>query len=82
MSHFLLVYDRLSGDLELTEYGEDQAALAMHDRFEREVRERSHPEVEVVVLGAPSLEALKRTHARYFKSVVELAQDGVGSLSS
>jgi hypothetical protein len=72
MSYFLLVYDRSSGALELTEFGEDQGARATRERFERELAERGHPEVEVVILRSPSRAALERTHARYFKSVNEL----------
>jgi len=72
MSHFLVVYDRSTGELELTEFGEDQADRASRARLERELAERTHPEVEVVVLTSPSRAALERTHARYFKSVREL----------
>jgi hypothetical protein len=72
MSYFLLVYDRSTGALELTEFGEDEAARASRKRFERELAERGHPEVEVVLLWSPSRAALERTHARYFKNVDEL----------
>lgn len=72
MSYFLLVYDRSTGALELTEFGEDAAPRASRERFERELAERGRPEVEVVILRSPSRAALERTHARYFKSVSEL----------
>lgn len=72
MSYFLLVYDRSTGALELTEFGEDQGDRASSARFERELAERGHPQVEVVLLQSPSRAALERTHARYFKSVSEL----------
>jgi hypothetical protein len=74
MSYFLVVYDRRSGALDVTEYGEHDHERAMRDRLSRELAERGRPELEVVVLGAPSLDALKRTHSRYFSSVGELAQ--------
>ena len=72
MTYFLLVYDRSSGALELTEFGESERARASRERFERELAERGRPEVEVVVVQSPSRAALERTHARYFKSVDEL----------
>jgi hypothetical protein len=72
MSYFLLVYDRSTGALELTEFGEDQGARASRKRLERELAERGHPEMEVVIVRSPSRVALERTHARYFKSVNEL----------
>lgn len=72
MSYFLLVYNRSSGALELTEFGEGQGARASRERLDRELAERGRPEMEVVVLRSPSRAALERTHARYFKSVSEL----------
>lgn len=73
MSHFLVVYDRSTGELrEFTEFGEHDADRAFRARLERELAERAHPEIEVVVVTSPSRAALERTHARYFKSVREL----------
>jgi len=78
MSHFLVVYDRSTGELrELTEFSEDETDRASRARLERELAERTHPEVEVVVLTSPSRAALERTHARYFKSVHELTGTGL-----
>jgi len=77
MSHFLVVYDRSTGELrELTEFSDDQADRASQARLEQELAERTHPEVEVVVVTSPSRAALERTHARYFKSVRELTATG------
>ncbi len=73
MSFFLVVYDRSTGELrELTEFSKDEAARARWERLKRELAEREHPEIKVVVLTSPSRKALERTHARYFKSVSEL----------
>jgi hypothetical protein len=72
MSHFLVVYDRSTGEFEVTEFGDDEADRAAQARLERELAERTHPEIEVVVVTSPSRAALERTHARYFKSVSEL----------
>lgn len=77
MSYFLLVYDRSSGALELTEFGQDEGARASRERLRRELAERGHPDVEVVILQSPSRAALERTHARYFKSVNELTATDV-----
>ncbi len=76
MSYFLLVYDRMTGAVDVTDYG-DQRDRAMRDRFQRELAERTRPEVEVVVLSAASRQALESTHARYFRSVRELAESGL-----
>jgi hypothetical protein len=67
VSYFLLVYERPTGTLrELVEYTDSHAA--MRARFEREERYEGDRDVEVVVLGASSLEQVKRTHGRYFMS--------------
>ncbi|GAA0208892.1 hypothetical protein [Corynebacterium riegelii] len=63
MKHFLIVYNRRTGDRQLTEYTDaDQAIRA---RLEAE-SENSNPDVEIVVIGAASLDDLKVTHSRYF----------------
>lgn len=72
MSYFLIVYDRGSGrQISLEPF--DSRDEAIRARFEREIAERSHSGIEVVVLGASSLDSLKRTHSRYFKSLGQLA---------
>jgi hypothetical protein len=77
MSYYLVVYDRSTGAVEIEEFTDQQRDLALHRRFEYEREQRNRPQMEVVVLGAESPEALKRTHARYFKTVQELAQSGL-----
>jgi hypothetical protein len=73
VTQYLLRYRRSTGDLLLFEdLGPDRGA-AMHRRFEEERAHKDDPDVEVVLLTAASPEALMRTHARYFKSVPELA---------
>lgn len=72
MSYFLIVYDRASGkQLTLKQFASREEAT--RERFEREMSERGDAGVEVVVLGASSIESLKKTHSRYFKSLGELA---------
>jgi hypothetical protein len=76
MSYYLVVYDRSTGAVEVEEFGDQERDLALHRRFAHEREQRNRPEMEVVVLGAESREALERTHARYFKTVQELANTG------
>jgi hypothetical protein len=77
MSYFLVVYNRSTGAVEVEEFSDQQRDLALHRRFEYEREQRNRPEIEVVVLGAESRKALERTHARYFKTVQELAKSGM-----
>lgn len=78
MKFFLMVYDRKAGMVrDLVEYVADQRELALRDRFAREEAEREHDEIEVVLLGADSLETLKRTHSRYFKTLEEFSRSAV-----
>jgi hypothetical protein len=69
--YFLLVFNRGKGRL-VTEPREfADSALALRARFEAEDAFRGEAEIEVVVLGAASREALERTHSRYFGGVGE-----------
>jgi len=80
MKQFLLVYRRSTGQLLRIEELGEKHLLAMTRRIENESIHKDDPDVEVVLLGSSSLEALKRTHARYFKSVRDLAADLVNAL--
>lgn len=72
VKHFLLVFDRPQGRvLREEEFEDDRAALA--ERIRTEKLHRGNPDIEVVVLGAESRDALRRTHARYFMTISELA---------
>lgn len=67
MRLFLIVFDRIRGQLvEIREYGPTDRERALADRFERELDERHQPQIEVVLLAAESLDALRQTHSRYF----------------
>ncbi|GIH69014.1 hypothetical protein [Sphaerimonospora thailandensis] len=72
MNHYLLVYDRRKGRILHKEIFDDRRA-ALRGRFASERQHSGDIDIEVVVLGARSWEALKHTHARYFKSVQDLA---------
>ncbi|HWL35446.1 MAG TPA: hypothetical protein VNQ77_04570 [Frankiaceae bacterium] len=74
MQHFLLVYDRRAGKI-LREDVFDDGKVALTERFRVERLHRGDPNIEVVVLGAASRQALYRTHARYFLTLRELLSD-------
>jgi hypothetical protein len=78
MSYFLLLYDRRQGHLlrPPVVFSDSEADRALTARFELEDEYRSKPDVEVVLLGSESIDDLKRTHARYFKSLREIATAG------
>ena len=59
------------GGLDAPAFQAPKTALAA--RFEAERELRDEPDVEIVVLSADSWDALRRTHARYFERVQELA---------
>ncbi|HEX4492275.1 MAG TPA: hypothetical protein VH914_13785 [Acidimicrobiia bacterium] len=71
MKTFLLVYDVSTGTL--VDRREMDADAARARRLELEKQFRDQPNIEVVVLSSDSLDTLKRTHSRYFKTVGELA---------
>lgn len=67
MKYFLITYDRSAGKiLSLEEFDEVDRSKALSKRFSLERGVRDGANVEVVVLGAASLEHLRRTHSRYF----------------
>ena len=84
MTQFLIVYDQTSGQvLDLREFDDADRESALSERFrlerehqtDRGVGGESDENLEVVVLGADSRADLERTHARYFKTVSELASE-------
>lgn len=71
MHHYLMVYDRSEGRvLRMDRFTDARAAL--RERFNEENRQPK--DVEVVVLSAASEDALRRTHARYFRPVKDLVR--------
>lgn len=72
MKEFVIVFDRPTGDiLEMVEFNGSDRGRAMAELFDRENKYKHQPSVEVVMLGADSLETLKRTHMRYFKGEIQ-----------
>ena len=64
--HFLVVYDVRAARASVTEYEDYDRALARYDELEKE--HLTSDEVDVVLLGADSLETIQRTHSSYFET--------------
>lgn len=74
MKYFLLVYDKSAGRLrEERAFDATARDRAFSERRDLMLTYRLDPNVEVALLGAESREDLFKTHARYFKSLEELA---------
>ena len=75
LHHFLLIYDRGRGRLlEQLDLGEDgEVAAAEYSGYETEYRD--HDGIEIVLVGADSIETIRETHAHYFDGVGEKAFD-------
>lgn len=79
MKYFVLVYDpREHSILRLRPFESTERDAAAAYRMECE-REHRGTGVEIVLLGAPSRAALRRTHRRYFHTTRALATAGVES---
>lgn len=67
IQHFLIVYDIPSGKAQVRDFGTDyEAALGAYAETEDEMFERD--DLDIVLVGADSLETVKRTHSSYFDS--------------
>lgn len=76
MNHYLIVFDRSRSVILRNEaFSTRQAALQARFEAERELGRDS--DIEVVVLGADSPEALRRTHSRYFRGLRQLFDSGL-----
>lgn len=64
MKHFLLVYDRKTGHLDHQRFDTGASAYEAYCRTERE--RANDKNTEVVLLSAPSFDALRATHGNYF----------------
>lgn len=71
MNHYLIVFDRSKSAMLRCEAFKTRNE-AVQARFEVERDLGHNADVEVVVLGANSPEALKRTHSRYFRKLSQL----------
>jgi hypothetical protein len=73
---FLIEYDRPRGSIvQLRKFEDAFRGVAEDARLELELDLKGRGvEHEVVLLDAPSEEALRHTHSRYFEDVVELVR--------
>jgi hypothetical protein len=74
---FLIEYDRPTGTLvQFRKFDDAERQAALDTRFELELKlNRKSIQHEVVILEAPSEEAVRHTHGRYFKDVAELVRE-------
>ncbi len=66
LQHFLLVYD-LNQQRLLEQASYDDADVAAAAYAETEAKYRGREDLEVVLVGADSIETIKRTHSHYFR---------------
>jgi hypothetical protein len=65
--HYLIVYDIPTAKASVRDFGTDyDAALAAYADIEGEVRGRK--DLDIVLVGADSLETVERTHSSYFET--------------
>lgn len=75
VTRILLVYDRRRRTIvREVEFADDELKCAVNERLAEEIAHKADPNIEVVLLEADSRETLLRTHARYFKTVAEIAR--------
>jgi hypothetical protein len=79
IKHFLIIYDIPSGAARVRSFGTDyDGAQAAYAEIEGEMRDRD--DLDIVLVGADSLDTVKRTHSSYFraeKSFESLLPEGV-----
>lgn len=73
---FLLQYNPRTGTLErVDEYSDDDAIAAQEASLAAELRAIQRGTIlEVVLLEASSLDALRQTHSRYFQTLSDLSK--------
>ena len=70
---FLIDYDRRFGQIRLFQrFADNERERAERLRLELELQSKDIAETEVVLLEADDEETVRKTHARYFNTAVEL----------
>ena len=78
---FLIVYDHdARKQISLEEFRNTAQALKAYG--EREEQYRNNPRLEVVLLGADSINAIKVTHSNYFEDTADALDDLLASLGA
>lgn len=62
--HFLVCYDVKIGQAEVREFDDYDTAVAAYEELEERMRGRK--DLDIVLLGADSLDTVKKTHSSYF----------------
>jgi hypothetical protein len=65
IQHFLVTYYTRESRVDVQEFGNDHDA-ALEAYMELEYKYRDREDLDIVLLGADSLETVKRTHSSYF----------------
>lgn len=76
MQHFLLIYDHAEQRLrdEPRRFDADEIFEATGAYQDAEQRFRDQPQIEIVLIGADSIETIERTHGHYFRDQDRLAK--------
>lgn len=78
-TNFLLIFDRATGDLSHREVGSNStAAMKLLEAEERAVIPADRDRIEVVLIGAESIDAIRVTHPHYFNK--ERGEDSLTQL--
>lgn len=64
--HFLVIYDVKVGEAEVQEFEDYDTAVSAYDAIEEQTRGRR--DLDIVLLGADSLDTVKKTHSSYFET--------------
>lgn len=75
MQHFLLIYDHKRQELrEQRAFGDRERNQATQAYQDAEQQCQNDPDVEIVLIGADSIETIMRTHGHYFRDTDPLAK--------
>jgi hypothetical protein len=75
MQHFLLIYDHKEQRLrEAREFSASECKQATAAYEEAEYEHQGDANIEIVLIGADSIEVIKRTHGHYFDNTDRLAK--------
>lgn len=64
--HFLVIYDVRAAKATVTEFDDYATALSAYESIEKENLGRD--DLDIVLLGADSLETVEKTHSSYFST--------------
>ena len=76
--HFLVIYDVRAGSAKVREFEDYDAAVAAYEKIEKEHLGRD--DLDIVLLGADSLDTIKRTHSSYFTTTERGFEQLLGDL--